>query len=355
MGELGELLELLYRAGDSWRTARVTMRRWHHLPRGEQAMRRVHEGAGTAQMVMVGGRHVPEPPETHESTIRVWIDGPDRAREEQEDGDTTTISVRDGDTWWTYHPGWGAQTNDGDPSHQAGVGDSAGPLLDPARLIGSLAFERVEPGLVKARPRGRPEQGFALHEIGFGADEYELVVDPERGILRRVTAFVDGEPFHELELLDAAFDEELPPDTFRFEPPQGVTVRRAGTEVEPLTLAEAAERAPFTVLAPSEVPPEWRLHVVFFGDGPFAPTVFLGYTSRQAGESVSIQETSAQADDPMAGVPWAERDGVLVWEPERQFEPRHVRVEREGTRATLSSPELPLEQLVELARSLEPA
>lgn len=342
MSELGDLLELLHGAGDSWRTARVTVRQWHHVARGRKAFERDARARRAKEYAWIS-----EPaPETHERLVRVWIEKPDRAREESEDA----VSVRDGDTWWTYHPGFGAHTNDGDPGHVASVGDVALPLLEPGRLLGSLSFE---PAGEVVRARARPgEHLFALHGIGHGADEYELVVDPKRGILRRVTAVVDGEPFHVLELVEAAFDEELPPATFTFVAPEGVKVRRAGTDHEAVTLAEAAARAPFTVLAPREVPVDWRLHVVLLEQ---PPAVHLFYSSSHAGETVSIHETAASDRDHMAGAPWQERDGVLVFEPEERGHPAYVRVEREGTRATLSSQEVPVERLAGLARSLQPA
>jgi len=85
--------------------------------------------------------------------------------------------------------------------------------------------------------------------------------------------------------------------------------------------------------------------------------VNLHYHSRDAAQQVHVHETSAEAADQQEWLAW-ERDGdALVAGPAepRGLEPGYVRVERDGTRATLTSASLPRERLVWLARSLRPA
>ena len=371
MGELGELLELIYGAGDRWRTVRLTLREWQHPGRIAAAIERLNreQASGGARQVMLFGAAGGPEPEEIEHVVRVWLDG-DRAREEREGPYAfPALGVRDGERWWMYSPEHGASTNDGDPNHASGVGEQAITLLEPAHVLGALRLEPVgeidaagRPALlVRAAARGRDrEAAFALHRLGFGANAYELVFDRERGVLLRTTGLLDEVPLTSTEVLEIAFDEEFPPETFRFELPKGESFRPLFTPTEHVTLERAAELAPFTVLSPAEVPAGWQLHVLYLpgDDRPPLPTsVNLHYHSRDVSEQLNISQTAADEEDREQWLEWEESAGVLVAGPAepRGLEPGYVRVELAGTRATLSSAELPRERLLALAHSLEPA
>ena len=60
-----------------------------------------------------------------------------------------------------------------------------------------------------------------LHELGVGADDYMLSIDAERGILLRTEARVREEPFTVIEMTEAEFDVDLPPETFKIDLPNG--------------------------------------------------------------------------------------------------------------------------------------
>ena len=371
MSDLGDLLELIYGAGERWQTVRLTIREWQHAGRTRQAIERLNRrqsSGGDGQITLYGSIGGSEP-EEFEHVVRVWLDG-DRAREEREGPHAyPALGIRDGDQWWMYSPDYGASTNEGDPNHQSGVGEQAFGLLEPAHLLGALALEpagEVEaagrPALhVRGKPRGRDRQGaFMLFRLGAGADEYELVFDRERGVLLRTTSLLDGQPISTVEVLEIEFDEDFPPETFRFVLPEGVSFRPLTPSLEHVTLEQASELAAFTVLSPADVPDGWQLHVVYFPgeQSPATPaTVNLGYHSRDAGEQLSIAQADATAVDHYEWLAWDEVDGVLVAGPAdpRGLEPGYARVERNGTRATLSSAELPRERLVALAQSLTPA
>jgi len=84
MSDLGDLLELIYSAGERWRTVRLTIRAWQHPGRTQRAIERLNEqGAGGMRQVMVYGHSGGPEPEEIEHIVRVWLDG-DRAREERE-------------------------------------------------------------------------------------------------------------------------------------------------------------------------------------------------------------------------------------------------------------------------------
>ena len=50
--------------------------------------------------------------------------------------------------------------------------------------------------------------------LWWGADEYEAVVDAERGVLLRLASRLEGEDFDALEIEEIYFDEQFPEDVF---------------------------------------------------------------------------------------------------------------------------------------------
>ena len=93
-------------------------------------------------------------------------------------------------------------------------------------MLPALRFESVDERggvlLVRARSR-RVAARFLFFGMGLGegADEHELQIEPERGVVLRVESRLEGEPFDVSELLDARFDEELPDELFTLELPPG--------------------------------------------------------------------------------------------------------------------------------------
>lgn len=50
--------------------------------------------------------------------------------------------------------------------------------------------------------------------LGWGADEYEFLVDIERGVILRSASRLGGVDFHALEVVEIYFDEHFPEDVF---------------------------------------------------------------------------------------------------------------------------------------------
>lgn len=50
--------------------------------------------------------------------------------------------------------------------------------------------------------------------LWWGADEYEVLVDAERGVLLRCASRLNGEDFNALEVEEISFDERFPDDIF---------------------------------------------------------------------------------------------------------------------------------------------
>ena len=109
-------------------------------------------------------------------------------------------------------------------------------MLNPVPLLSSLRFQPTGSSEVAGRPTirahgiPRPQDtrhgpAFELHELGTGADFYELEVDRQLGVLLAVTAIRDRQPFHRITTLAAAFDQPIPDETFRFEPPAGEQIQ----------------------------------------------------------------------------------------------------------------------------------
>jgi outer membrane lipoprotein-sorting protein len=313
------------------------------------------------------GRGTEPEPETSEHVVRVWLDGT-RAREEREGLHAfPALAVRDGDRWWMYSPEHGASSNEADPDVGSGVGEAARHLLDPAFVVAVLHLRLAGAATAAGRdcirlagtPRETPDHGFALHRFGFGADEVDLLVDRERGVLLRAEARFEGEPFSVAEVTEVAFDESFPPETFTFELPPGETFGPVFSRPRHMTLAQAAATAPFTVLGPERVPEGWRLMAIYMPleeRPPMPASVNLLLHAEDASAQVNIRQTAAAYDE----------DDWFEWETVGEAEvageaspsgtaPGYARVERHGTRATLSSAELERSALVALAESLRPA
>lgn len=101
-----------------------------------------------------------------------------------------------------------------------------GELLQPAELLeqelslevlGHARHLEREVLRVRARLGGWAERREFGPENLPPADEHEFLVDAATGVLLRVANRFDGEDFSVREVLEVAFDEEIPPETF--EPP----------------------------------------------------------------------------------------------------------------------------------------
>ena len=372
MTELGDLLVLLHGARGRIATVRAVVRTWQHIGRSRAAM---EHGAGRGGFVAYGPADEPER-ESVESTVRLWLAPPDRAREERRDDDGERLGVRRGRTWWAYDAHGGAVSNEEQPDVGSGIGEEFGWLLDPAAIIGFLDFDELRPARragrpvlsVRAVPRattdGAPTPLFRLG--AFGADELRLDVDAERGALLRIEARFEGQPFAISEILEIAFDERFPDDTFVFTPPHGEEVRPIGEPFavrRDLTIEQAVALAPFPVWIPSRVPARWELEVGFAAeqDRPAAaPCVFLHYRARDATHGLHITESPAdrpadvEAEGP--GGPWraAERGAppMELRVPAERWQPAQLRLELDGTRVLMSSSDLGTDALADLAAAL---
>jgi hypothetical protein len=220
--ELAALLELLYSARDRSRTVRATVRR-----RSEEAVLR--EALRRRGLYREPPRIPPEEgdwgtaPDRVQTTTRLWAARPDWLRWETEavvDGEPVVadVGVKQGGLYWMRDPTGGVHTNEGEEWGSATTA-SEEPLLDPASLLGAFRFELGEEtegvGRPAVRVRARRRAGDHTHALGHFADELELVVDRERGLLLRVSARLDGVEIERHEVVELALDEPLDPQLFR--------------------------------------------------------------------------------------------------------------------------------------------
>ena len=228
---MGEVLELMLGARHRVRTLRATADWWNDPDGWRRALER-HAERGRAR----GGGFIsvstpdtgPVPRGPRPSAVRLWWER-NRLREEYEPLDSdepATVQVFDGELHWFYSPQTGFVTNEGETGGVRHARDLRIPPLDPAALIPAYGFTLLGPATQAGRAgirllaRGREEEDRPrLTPLMPGADEYELVLDAERGLVLRMSARLDGREFRRKEVVEIAFDEELADETFRLEPP----------------------------------------------------------------------------------------------------------------------------------------
>ena len=377
--ELGALLVLLHGADAPVDTVEVIYRRWRHRERAHTAFladAEEQKRRGASITVYGPGNAEPEPAEDEE-TVRIWRAG-ERVRVEHHGGERDGYyAVVDGSLWWMWDERNGAHSNQDDPSVGSGIGEELQIMLDPVPLLSSLRFQTTGSGEVAGRPtisaHGIPRRqdthcgpAFVLHELGTGADFYELEVDRQFGVLLAVTAMRDKRPFHRITTLAATFGEPIPDETFSFEPPAGEEIQsRWGEErVEHVTLVEAQQRAPFTVLMPDTVPANWQVQCRLIRASVRPPSpmqIGLIYTSTDGHESISLSQFPAGGPNPYRELGDGEGWETVTWggiemrtRPARWGQAQ-VELERDGTFVHVMSDNLTRDQVLTIAAGLRPA
>jgi len=377
--DLGAFLVVLHGADAPRGTVAVTYRVWRHEERLHAAFtahaeEQKHRGASIRSFGV--GRSQPRPAEVEE-TVRIWRDG-ERARVEHHGGPRDGYyAVTDGPLWWMWDERNGAHSNQDDPSVGSGIGEELQIMLNPVPLLSSLRFRPTGSSEVAGRPtisaRGIPRphdtrhgRPFELHELGTGADFYELEIDRQVGALLAATAIRNKHPFHRIMTLVIAFDQPIPDETFQFEPPAGEQIQsRWGEErVEYVTLVDAQQRAPFTVLMPDTVPANWQVQcrLIRPSERPPSPMqIGLIYSSADGHESISLSQFPAGGSNPYRelgdGEDWetVTRGGIELKTRPARWGQAQVELERDGTFVHLMSDNLTRDQVLTIAAGLRPA
>lgn len=337
VSDVGDLLELLHGASDRWQTFQGTVRTWHDTELQRRAMERwqAEQGQGTGQVMLFSAGDETAPPREYEFGQRVWIVKPDRLRDESEHG--TTVSR--GDLWWSLSEHMGLISNETD--REAGgqkAADAHPQHLAPALLIPGLLFEKIERRgdalVVTAKPS---DAQMHFGQLAHGADAHRLTVDATRGVVLRIESSIEGEIFWTSELLEPVFDEPIADEVFVLELPEGAQARSPRDMHPEVTLEEAAELAPFTVFAISELPEgNWR-HNVHYHRPPRSADDAVHVTYHRADGRGFIVVAQGSLDNQT----WARAHGQET-----------VEVERDGTRITISSESYDEGELRRLADNL---
>jgi outer membrane lipoprotein-sorting protein len=387
MTELGELLELLHRSRRGFQTFHGRYRLWRHEKLNAEAFEAAVEAekereGGAVAVLPLGGK---EPTSsTVQGEWRIWLERPDRIREEFDSEDFgAPLVVQVGKRWWSYDRWNGAITNEGEEEVGGGAGEQFSGWLEPASVLGLLEFEPLGEGEVAGRRtlnaraiRATPgiavdHDAWGLHRLGVDAEQYELALDAERGVILRLEARHRGQPFFIGEARTVEFDQPLAEEIFVFRAPEGEEVRPFEHEgpAFDLPIEEVVERAPFAVFVPARVPRDWELSAGFMEARerpPMPALAVLHYRSADGTASVQISEHAAGAGDPdddlfeaedAPSVEHIERDGATMEVRGRTLEwPQSVlKTVREGTEISMYSNQLSGDALVDLAVNLVPA
>lgn len=240
MSQLGELLALVHGARTSFRSFRGRYRLWRREDRAVAAamafLERV-EGAGAAGGLASSVEGQSTGPRVSEGEWRMWFDRPDRVREEIDgEGFGQGRAVRLGTRWWSYDEDNGVLSNEGYAAFSSGVGEMFSAWIGPTALLAALEFRTLSTGLCAGRPTMTAHATIptdevldqrldlrALHGLGPAASDYILDFDDQYGLILRIEARHDGEPFFVGEALEVGFDETFGEDIFCFTLPSGAT------------------------------------------------------------------------------------------------------------------------------------
>jgi outer membrane lipoprotein-sorting protein len=102
------------------------------------------------------------------------------------------------------------------------------PLVDASYLAGgwelAVLDERMHAGRNAVRVRATRIGAASRLGVWNYIDQYEILVDAERGILLRYAGIVDGEEAGVMSVRSVRFDEPIPDEVFSDEPPKGTKI-----------------------------------------------------------------------------------------------------------------------------------
>ncbi len=213
---------------ERWRTVRATLRHWEDTALAREATRLL-----ISQMPTIAAD---DESRFAVAMRRVWVRKPHRWRIEFEGPEGANVFV--GDLAWSEPPRPAPNAPRRPRTERLpdaltleAMDGTVACTFDPRIVVDELFVTRV---LGRAEHAGRDAvRILAMDDHGpngllrRGADDYELLVDAERGVLLRSAARTKDEEFQVTEVLEIAFDEVLSEDifvaddVFQAEPPPG--------------------------------------------------------------------------------------------------------------------------------------
>jgi outer membrane lipoprotein-sorting protein len=200
---------------------------------------------------------------TTRSQFRWWFANPGEWRQEDE----TTVTVADGSTVWTYSGAGNTYTRSPLPE----LSDTPeAPATGPFWAFGPLRHKTIDEYLAMIRSTGRPpmqaavvgsDEVLGFHtlivEVKSGQTVTRIWVDPDHMFVLR--AGVSDRTSYHAEATTLRYNESVPRDRLRFEPPAGarlVDAHAAPSSRGSFPPDSGPPTAPAGLLAPSDVPVE---------------------------------------------------------------------------------------------------
>ncbi len=363
-----EVRELIASADERWETLEVEGRTWQDRIAAREAAvaMRQERGAQTPLRSQRGGAALPQG--QREQSWHLWRGGDVLVRSEYLIGRELVTVVGQGPRWWRWSPTLGPTTGGGVGRPVRLMLGPAGLLLNIKAVIEQVEFSEVREATAVKRPAlrfratpnaTRPRGRLALREAGTGAEEYEITVDAERGVLLALSALHGGSPFVQMDVGRVVYDAPLAPSLFA---PESSTAApfsptRAGQHVSTVGVAESLE---FTPLVPNPSPSPVAPHVALFdgdrrGLGPRHVVFSYVVVDEELGRG---QLRISEARSPLlraAHDQWTSVGDVEVSDERHgRLRRQRVRAERDGIYLELDSSTLPLARLMEILVSLTP-
>jgi outer membrane lipoprotein-sorting protein len=250
--ELRNLLELLYTARNRFSSIQVTWHYWVYIDRMNEAHEKwaAQFPAGSVAVLRASSGKTGKTAQEWNIRNRVWWQKPDcwRLENQRENQDLLTKILCES-RWWNYSSRDGKLSTNVEtpekapglrirksrlknmriPSIEDEIKDT--PIVDPSFL---LAIHNLQPqenvvhaGREAGRVTGVPRKGRDLSwepQFWSAADEYEFLVDQERGVLLRYSAKLKGQEYAIASVDELIFDDLIPESVFSFTPPPNTSV-----------------------------------------------------------------------------------------------------------------------------------
>jgi hypothetical protein len=380
MEEVEDVLRTLLEPADRFRTVRATIRhsRDVHL---ENRSAGIGRPSLSRDNIESGGGS--KSPRITTTVARIWLNRPGLARIEERcdlgGGIERNLTVFDGLRRWERHSDGRVETRQCEAQSEM---TSAYTYLDtiidrhfnPELLRQFLEVLTLEPmgctrtadgECVSVRALPRPDNSPWPHWLPYRADEYELHVDLERGVLLNIIGRYRGELLGQHEVTEVAFDEPLDHSLFTYQPAPGDQVQPEAPLFEELrSREEAISRVPFQILFPTLMhEPEYRFSKITYhrprrtGD---QSNLSLSYYSMDGNFSVYVCE-NAEPDAEPDDYEWERLTHEGITQTELRIsdsgeaeDERVVAFEQNGTHVTIIS-NLDRTKLLEIALSFKAA
>ena len=251
--ELGDLLELLYTAHNRFFSIQVTWQYGYRVDIMNEALEKWAAQYPPGSVSALKSKSAQGTQNENEMKIRwrVWWQKPSCWRDEDQiEGQGTTTRIFCEGRWWSFNSASRKLYTNVVPQEKSPhlrIHDSKSPtgarfthledvinevpLLDPSFLLASHDLQPMESTVyaeqdaVRVRAVFRKGKDVARDPFFWGAaDEYELLVAKEQGILLRYAAKLRGQEFAIASVDHVVFDEPIPESVFSFTPPANTSV-----------------------------------------------------------------------------------------------------------------------------------